>query len=377
MLSKVTSNAGRALLPPLVAFLLARSMLWIAATEVGLDPFQPMIWCRSDSGHYLGIAISGYDLFPCPERAGEPVMWCGNAGWFPAYPWLIRPLRPFIPTRRAAVMLSAVFAFACLALLWNLLLDGRVTPSNCVMLSLAAFYPGHIYYHAVFPISMFTMCALLYLWSRLRRQWLAAAIAAAAAAFTYPSGILLAAHSVLFALIDRSGGRRLSRLSGAIFVSVLAMAGFASVLLVHHVSIDAWDAFFRIQSTYGHGLYNPFATLWSRISRIRGHYPPNETFPGLQAFLVAVWLACVVACLAIRRRRIESSDIGLVLYAGVFWLFSLTLGGGLALYRSDALLLPSVVLARHMPRPLAAFFLIAFIMMAWPMALLFFRSQLV
>lgn len=373
----MTSAVGRALLPPLIAFFLARIMLMIAATEVGLDPFQPAIWCRSDSGHYLGIAIGGYDLFPCPEHENRPNMWCGNAGWFPAYPLLIRTLRPLIPTRRVAVMISALFAAAGLTLLWNLFLGGRVTLASCTALGLAAFFPGQVYHHAVFPISMFTTCVLLYMWSLIRRRCLAAAIPAAMAAFAYPTGVLLAAHAALFAFFGRQGGRLQSRLPRAAFVGASAAAGFASVLLAHHVSVGAWDAFFRIQSTYGHGLHDPLMTLWSRIARLHGHSPPNEAYPAAQALLVAFWLGCVVVCMARHRRRIEPADFALVLYAVLFWLFSLSLGGGLSIYRSDALLLPSVALARGMPRPLAAFFLVAFVVTAWPMALLFFRGQLV
>jgi hypothetical protein len=376
-LLKATSSVGRALLPPLIAFALARAMLLIAAADVGLDPSRPTIWCRGDSGLYLAIAIDGYNLFPCPEHEGEPNMWCGNAGWFPAYPWLIRPLRPFIPTRRVAALISAGFALVGLALLWNLLLDGRVSVVNCVTLGLAAFFPGQVYHHAVFPISMFTACALLYLHALMRGRWTAAAIAAAVAAFTYPSGVLLAAHAVLFALLNRRDGRPRARLSGAAFVAGLAVAGFAAVLLVHQISVSAWDAFFRIQSTYGHGLNNPFTTLWTRIARLQGHEPPSEMYPGAQALLVVIWLTGAVVCGVARRRRGSSLDLGLVLFAGLFWLFPLSLGGGLSLYRSEALLLPSVALARHLPRSLSLIFLLAFIVMAWLMALLFFRSQLV
>jgi hypothetical protein len=65
------------------------------------------------------------------------------------------------------------------------------------------------------------------------------------------------------------------------------------------------------------------------------------------------------------------------LYTVAFRLFPLLMGTGVSLYRSEATLLPSVLLAEGLPRPALALFLVAMSLVAWPMAVLFFRLLLV
>ena len=48
-------------------------------------------WGRWDSGQYLPIADKGYIYERCAGVANRgPEDWCGNAGWFPGYPYLMR-----------------------------------------------------------------------------------------------------------------------------------------------------------------------------------------------------------------------------------------------------------------------------------------------
>src|SRR4051812_33067020 len=77
---------------PLVVWaIVIMGLLTITATN-RYDPFQASTWTRWDSGHYEVIAWSGYDdVVPCASESGYgPGTWCGHAGWFPAYPRLVR-----------------------------------------------------------------------------------------------------------------------------------------------------------------------------------------------------------------------------------------------------------------------------------------------
>ena len=43
-------------LVPLGAFVAARLLLVAAGRKAGFDPFDPVLWAKWDSGHYLSIA---------------------------------------------------------------------------------------------------------------------------------------------------------------------------------------------------------------------------------------------------------------------------------------------------------------------------------
>ncbi|MBM3400175.1 MAG: hypothetical protein FJY15_06370, partial [Bacteroidetes bacterium] len=73
---------------PLAVWLLAR----MASHFMGIESqccggWTAECWSRWDSGLYLQIAEKGHNLIPCPDWPGA---WCGNAGWAPLYPLMIK-----------------------------------------------------------------------------------------------------------------------------------------------------------------------------------------------------------------------------------------------------------------------------------------------
>src|SRR4051812_20052786 len=99
-----------------------------AARFSGAPFFAYDTWIKWDSGHYLSIANDGYRFISCGELPGyDPKQWCGNAGWFPGYPLLLRVLHGLTgqPTIRLAVLVSQAFTIMDLCLIWNLFLRRR------------------------------------------------------------------------------------------------------------------------------------------------------------------------------------------------------------------------------------------------------------
>jgi hypothetical protein len=116
------------------------------------------------------IADRGYELVSCQQIGGlSPDDWCGNILRFPGYPWLIRTLEWLfggfgISGELAGEILSAAFFFLGLMILWFLLLDRGQAPRSGTILTMAAFFPGMIYDHAVFPISFLSTLCVLAIW---------------------------------------------------------------------------------------------------------------------------------------------------------------------------------------------------------------------
>src|SRR2546429_9582198 len=101
--------------PPLVIWAAAATTVAVAAAAFGYSPFHGSTWARWDSTHYLTVAQGGYEFYRGPADYPFPG-WCGNAGWFPAYPWVPGGLHlPGLPLPGTAVVVS-----------WRLLSGTRV-----------------------------------------------------------------------------------------------------------------------------------------------------------------------------------------------------------------------------------------------------------
>src|SRR6266511_1392141 len=226
------SRLARWLLPPLLAFLLVQGMLLGAASAVGrggrqyLDPSMRGVW---DGGQYLAIARSGYTLVHCdPNRTPfEATDWCGRAGWFPLYPALLHVGHDLTGWDLAAIGwgLSELLALGVLLLVWWLL-GATVTVANLSCLGLAAVFPGSIYDHAIFPISLCTFASLACLGLVVRERWLLAGLAGAVAAAAYPLGAALALVVGVWLLVLGRGRLRV-RLPRAAAAGGLALVGLA------------------------------------------------------------------------------------------------------------------------------------------------------
>lgn len=376
---------ARSVLPPVLVFVIVRLVLAGVALASGYHPWNPRIWFRWDSIHYLAIATEGYEFYPCDGTYGyTPDQWCGNTGWFPGYPWLIRFLVILgVEQHVAGASLSALFHLLTLWVLWACFLESELTPRNAIALLSAGFFPGHVYYDAIFPVSMLTFFAGLCLWSVFRKRYVAGAAAGAIAAFSYPTGVLLSPVVGIWILTrpvpdDRVGEKTLATLTttGAI------LSGLFAVFAVHYLTVGRWDAFFQVQAKYGHGLNNPLHIFYlatiQPLGQAIAHGNWNRglhVIPPIQTLLVAAFVIGA-AVTAFRRRHATPAGSLLGTFLVVFWIVPFVVGHGLSLYRAESLLLPSVVLMKDFPKTMEGLLLVAFVVEGIGASHLFFRGVL-
>ena len=97
-----------------ISYFLINSMVWLMRSESG-PRFNQMleVWNRWDTGHYLSIALKGYN----PDNE--------SAAFFPLYPLLIRYLEPLLPGGglSAALIISHAACLAALTVLFRLVED--------------------------------------------------------------------------------------------------------------------------------------------------------------------------------------------------------------------------------------------------------------
>ena len=367
--ARVTPGA-KALAVPLAAFALSRALIWLEAATAGISFPGQRALVRHDSVLYLSIARHGFTLFRCDRPGG----WCGNSGWLPAYSLLISPFdRLGVSAALAGVLLSALFQLGSLVLLWRGFLESRVSAKNLAVLATAAVFPGSIYYAAVFPLSLLTFLTLaaMYCATRGRTAWTAAAAAAAAA--TYPIGIVVAGALALCELV-RSGSPA-TRLSRSALIAGAGALGIGVVSVAQRLATGHWNAYVLVQRHYSHTGVNPWSVL--RVAKEEAlsfaHNPHRlDLVPSLQLLLVAAFVAAVVLTLIFTRHR---DDLPAALIVVSAWLMPLALGG-VSLYRSDAALLPGLLLTRRLPLAAQVAFAVAAALVSFEMNRLFFQSRL-
>jgi hypothetical protein len=364
----------RRLGPPVLVFALVRALLSWVASGVGQHPYIARTWSRWDSAHYLSIAERGYEFFSCARLPGyDPKLMCGNTAWLPGYPLLMRLLAAAtgLPLTAAGALLSAACALAVLVLLWNAFLGPKLSAAGLLTLGLAGFFPGQIYDHAVFPIALFALLELIALRLYADRRFVLAGLACAAAAFTYSSGLFLAAALGLHLLFAERKQPYLTQLRTIALVPGGVVAGFIAMLTLQRVQVGAWNAYFLTQAKYAYAFRTPFSAWYDHFLQALQYAAPSQ-----QTIFVMVLCVLMLAYLP-WRTELAQLDGALALFLIVYWLTPLMLGGQLSIYRAEATLLPAVSLARRIPVPLLCVLLAVAVFLSLRMSELFFKGVLV
>jgi hypothetical protein len=295
----------------------------------------------------------------------------------PLYPLTMVPLMAIGIQSTGGTAIAWLFALATLVALWRTFLSNRPLALAAGALAYAAFAPGQIFFYSVYPLSMLTFFTVLHLWFLHRERWVAAGLAGAGAAMTYPTGVLLVAVSALWLAIERNAGV-LERLRRIALTSGLTLVGALAVVLVQLIQTGAWDAYFKVQAKYGHVLQEPLKRNWEEVrSAFDSSLLTIYQAPAVQtAFVTLVMTACLgVLGWEFLRRGLTRLDALMGIWAVAFWAFPLA-QGNVALYRSQATLLPLAVLAR-LPGPAVYLMAGAAAWLTIPMTTLFLLTKLV
>jgi hypothetical protein len=356
-------------LPPAAAWLAGAALLCAAAAATGHNPLAASSWDRSDSVHYEAIARHGYELHHCAPGEGmnARVRWCGDTAWFPGYPLLLAGASAVgIPLEPAGVAISWLAWAATLVLLWRWFLPHRLGPLAC-----AAFAPGLVYLYAIFPLSLVTLAAVVFM-RHLERSPRVAGVAGAVAALAYPLGVALVPLVTIVHLWQR-------RHSRGLVVRGLVLAGPAllcalALVVAQRLQTGRWTAYFDLANTYG-GLHDPVTSLtdWLRVLWQAANPFGYALVPVWQLLLVTLLLA-VAAVAAIRRpgRR----ELALLAWCVGVWFVPL-LQSHQSLWRTEAALVLLAPLLALLPRRIVWVAAAALVVAGYGVAHEFFAGTLV
>jgi hypothetical protein len=359
----------------LIGLLGGAALLALGAGRAGVSPTEASNYAHWDSAHYLSIAQSGYQLISCADVAlYRPEDWCGNAGWFPGYPAAIRAVARLGPAPVLAGVLVSHVALFGVQFLVAWLLRTRPLSERLLAVLAASWFPGAVYYRAVFPISLTLLGVLAALLALQSRRWVLAGLAGSVAVAAYPQGIALGAAALPFLVNGLRGDRRDLRV--ALGFGALIVAAFVAVLAVFEARVGRWDAYFLVQAKYDPGLHFPATEFLKHLGTTTS--PTGETqAPGVQTALVAVLLVAVCVAAWRHRARLGLLHRMVIPVCVLTWLMPLSLGGELSLYRREGLVLPAVLLFPLLPRWLAIGLVAACGVLVVPISRQFFAGVLV
>jgi hypothetical protein len=270
-----------------------------------------------------------------------------------------------------------VFALATFVVLWVKFFGGRITATNIGCLLLAALFPGQVYLHAGFPMSMCLFFTLLSVYWLSQGRWWQAGLTGATTAFTYPVGFLLAATYGFVAVVTRH--LRLTARFRILTVAALTSLGLALVLVIDHFTVGMWNAFFKLKSDYGYHAHLPWTTWFARLQNaIHGDIVAQQTL--FVGFIVVLTLSSAFDSALSPQTNYKEARQRLVLavYTLFFWVFPFVIGTvDHSYFRGELLLLPCVVLLQRLPFPIFVPLLLVALAQIGPISELFFANILV
>jgi hypothetical protein len=268
------------------------------------------------------------------------------------------------------------FWLALLVVLWNGVLLARSGRSLLPALGLAAFMPGVVYLHGIYPMSMTVLLLVAVLAALLRERWAWAGAAAFVACATYPGAATVALVAGLWLLFVVPAPSLRVRVKRIAQVCLPAVAGFGVVLLYAQLKTGQWDGYFGVQARFHHGVHFPFENWRAYATPVSTGLGHISLFIAFQAWLVTALVAVVVVATVVRRRVADAFDWLLVLWALAFWLIPLA-QNTVSYQRTDVLLLPIAAAFSRLPWFFATLLGLAGAVVAAGMTLAYMQGVLV
>jgi len=308
-------------------------------------------------GWYLLTAEFGQTLTPCGSDFAnrEPDEWCGTVGWMPLYPLVFLAVSTItglslVVSAWLVSTLAGVLSLWLAALVIDRLSPRQPARTASVVMVLAVF-PGMVWAHAIFPMSM----VMALIWGAalalLSDRPLAGAALFGLAAVTHSTAMLMLPVVAVWLWWTRWRTRSYPWIETVVLVVPAAMLAVAQ-----HINVGYWNANLLVQSTYDHRL-SVFPVVL--VARLRGLLitPGQVPWPwvSVQELLLAVMLtvAVIVSVFAWWRSRSAISDVEvlLLIVAVAAWLSSVSFTGDLAYWRVAIFVSPAMVALRRLPAP--------------------------
>ncbi len=272
----------------------------------------------------------------------------------------------------AGVWVAGLGALGMLVALWNGFLRRRGL-RGWLVLGMAAVFPGAVYQHAIFPTSLALLCLVLAGFFIARERW-------ALAGRVRRRGGAVVRDRRAGGGPERRGGVACGRARSGPRSSPEGSprAGLLLVLVLHQLLLGHWDAFYWVHRKGFPAMARPVDAFLGVVGpAFDAGSDPRARTVGAQTLTVAGLVLLGLGTAVVTRRRPSPIRSWAALSAVVFWIFPLVVGRGVSVYRSEALVLPVLLLLIELPAWVLAPLLIWLALLAEAMGRLFFTGYLV
>lgn len=304
--------------------------------------FRP-VW---DIGHYRTIAESGYEIHPCDPAVDYPVgRYCGNVGWFPAWPLAVK----ILSLGQVGVgirVLPYVLALIGFVLFYNVLRSLAGSMAAVIGTAAMASLPGAFYFLTGFPYSFMLTLFSLYLYylyrAEARGRRYSLPIIAVLISLSYPSAFLTAIIPFIMVIREYVSGGEKRSVGGALKQLAYYLIPFALgpllLSLYFYFKFDDFLLIMHFQEKYARQWNFPLTVIWKSLLDYPALYVENAAliFYGMIFFIFP-------------RYRTKPELLGYVL---LFYFFSPTTGSVMSIYRHYLLLFPTAMIIGASDRPI-------------------------
>lgn len=330
-----------------IAIFLCFALLYVSISRLNNNSYLFLpIW---DVEHYLSISETGYEVHPCtPGVDGPAGAICGNPGWFPMWPMVIKAIRPLLggSSQLTFISLSFLFALVSFMLLFRFM-EKHYGLKVAIMTVLAlAFGPASFYLITGFPYALFilliaTYLLLLYNPSGIKRD-LALFVIAIAISLTYPTGILVAAVPLVWFISSHKGNGFLPGTTRRWLYLIKYLIPFVLGPLVlwtyFYIEFDDFFLQLHFQEKYHRTWAIPFWVMLKSLFKQPIFSPENISI---------LWYGLIFLVFLPYKVKAELWILALVTF-----LFSPTTGTTMSIYRHYLIILPAYMIIGSSNRPL-------------------------
>lgn len=272
----------------------------------------------------------------------------------------------------AGMAISELFYLALLLLAAKMADVRQYNLAAFVAVGLAAFAPGSIYFQVIFPCSMGVFFLSLTYYFLLKERFWACGISAFFAVIAHSIGFILISVLCIWLAFEWCYRRKL--LVKHVFALIAPpIAGVGLWFLYDFLATGHWNALFMVQGKYGHGLNSPLKMLGLHIDNLMKTGFSMELWVEIQNLLITAFVLLAVVVGIRKRHSTEHRLHGI--WMAFFWLFPLSVSMQVSLHRNCSNLLPGWLVFSGIRMRTAL--LLLFILMWWPLAVLFFQSRII
>jgi len=330
------------ILIPLVIYLALLGIYsGFSAIEDNSFLFRP-VW---DIDHYVTISEQGYIKHPCNPGLHYPLGdICGNVGWYPMWPLVVRTFRPVLGNSYQTSFLTLAYIFGAAGFILMFLLVDRLHGFKTAILTVSAlaFGPSAFYYLTGFPYALILFLFVIYLHLLYREQDIIREIGLFASALmlslSYPSGLLFAVIPLIWYWSEKERDYKSINywLKMARYLVPFALG---PLILWTYFYIEFDDFFLQLhfQEKYNRNWAFPLWTMAKSLINNPIFSPENLTM---------LWYGLIFAAFYPYRIRKELWIFGLVMY-----FFSPATGSMMSLYRHYLIIFPVFMIIGASARP--------------------------